>query len=504
MGYKIPPIQLPEIDVQLKKYPLIKYDSQQTIQHFSNLTADLNKMEQSVGVNNRLERRKEALLNHLERSDNFIHEIQNSLDIRAVVSLWLEFDTFIEEYPVSHPILLRFHQVREKMGLLTLHGLIQLFITRFDQCGDIQELAQFIREEIAERTLYSDDLKRLQKQANAVLSAQGPRKIVNFSIKNNRKLKDVMRFVGIPKDQLGRYIDKCHQCYYIESLKQLEPGEQSDIFDKLIQNGVARRAYDNHWLGHEVLSIMIQKGIDSGIELPENWRDIILRIAGDPRNRGQAYREWWNPLSLRHIETMQGWMAGLDLKLFLESLMNYADSSGHEALKRMFTARVRFLQGLYDHGFIASSKLFIGKAPDRYLRAQYHENQMPMFSKLNDRDLSVIYLKLQVNHQHQSGYIHMVEGSHNFKMRVYKNLPDIHPFTFESKAKGYSVQALKTDLEMRYIRQYNQSVFSVSHDQTFNWLHKILQELKNHGVLVEPEWVLSPEDYKPYKNKFGI
>jgi|GEM_PF-4334019 len=503
MDYKIPPIQLPTIDYQLKKHPLMDDSYQQTIKHFSNLTKELNRMEQSVGINDRLERRKEDLLN-LESTDDLIHEIQNNLDIRAIISLWLESDTFIEQYSVSHPILLKFHQVRKKMSLLTLHGLIQLFIERFDQCGDIQELAQFIREEITERTLYSDDLKRLQKQANAVLSTMGPKIIVSYATKENEPLDRVISMVGISTKQSSRFTDVCRQHYYIESLKQLKLGDQSDIFDDLVRNEVAKMPYNNNLLGHEVLSIMIQKGIDSGINFPEYWRDIILSIAGDPRNRGQTYRKWWKPLSLRYIEAMQGWMAGLDLKLFLESLMNYADSSGNVALRRMFTARIKFLQGLYDHGLIASSKLFIGKAPASYLRAQYHEIQTPIFSKLNDRELSVIYLKLQVNHQHKSGYIHMVEGSHNFKMRVYKKLPDKHPFSFESRARGYSKKELQTDVEMRYMRQYNQSVFAVSHDQTFNWLYKILQELKKQGVLVDPEWVLSTENYSHYKNKFGI
>jgi len=504
MDYKVPPIQLPAIDWQLKKYPLMDFPSPQTIKHFSDLTEELNRMEQSMGKNDRLDRRKLELLGHLGNEDDLIHEVQGDLDIRAIISLWLEIDAFIEQIPVSQPILMRFHQVRVKMGLLALHGLIQLFIERFDQCGDVQSLAQFIREAIKERTLYSDDLKRLQKQANAVLSPLGPKKIVDFAIKNNRELKDIMRLVGIPEEQSGRYIDVCHQCYYIETLKQLEPGDQSDIFDELVQNEVTRMPYNNNWLGHEVLSIMIQKGIDSGIELPEYWRDIILSIAGDPRKRGQTYRKWWNPLSLRHIEAMQGWMAGLDLKLFLESLMNYANSSGNTALERMFRARVKFLQGLYDHGLIASSKLFIGENPGNYLKSQYHENQMPMFSKLNDRELSVIYLKLQVNHHHKSGYIHMVEGSHNFALRIYKDLPDKHPFSFESRPEGYRARELRTDLENQYMRQYNQSVFSVSHDPYLHWLNKLLQELKEQGVLIEPEWVLSTEDYSHYKDKFGI
>jgi len=453
-------------------------------------------MEQSVGDNDRFKQRQQEILNDLGKTDDLIHEINNSLDIRAVISLWREVDVFIEKFPVSQTVLTRFHQVRTQLGLLALHGLIKLFIKRFNKCGDIHALAKFIRNEITGRTLYSDDLKRLQKQADAVLSSKGPEKIVAFTMKNDRKLNDVIRMVGIPADQSGRYIDVCRQYYYIESLKRLEPGTDSNIFNELVQDAVVRMPYNDKWLGHEVLSIMIQKGIDSGNDFPENWRNIILNIADDPRDKGQGFREWWSLLPQRHIEAMQGWMAGLDLDLFLKALQNFAVSSGDVALKRMFKGRAQFLRGLYAHKLIKKSKLFIGIAPERYLKAQYDEDQMPKFSRLNDPDLSVIYLKV--------GNIHMVEGSHNFSLRLYKQLPDETLFSFNPRARGFNRRELGIGLAEKYERQHGGNVFAVTHNPSLLWRYKTIQEMQQQGVTVDPEWVLTPDDYPSYRRQFPL
>jgi len=268
-------------------------------------------------------------------------------------------------------------------------------------------------------------------------------------------------------------------------------GENSDIFDELSQENVARMPYNNKWLGHEVISIMIQKGLDSGVVLPDNWLQVILKIADDPR---VAYhREWWSLIARQYIEAMQGWLAGFDLELFLKSLKNFSESSGDASLQRMFPARERFLKGLLDHKLIRLSKLFIGREPARYIKSLYDQKNMPKFSRLTDSDLSVIYLKV--------GHIHMVEGSHSFSLRLYDELPDRERLLNYSRT--FRGSELGPRLAEMYERKSQKAAFSVTHNPNLTWQHKVIQEFGKQGVSINPEWVLTLDDYRNYRRKYG-
>jgi len=485
MQFQLPSIRLPNIQFQIGEYP-----STQTKEHFGHLTSESGEMIQSMGNDSQ---RENEILKNLQKSRDLIGEVQSSRDIRVVIQLWRMLDAFIAEFPVSQEILTQFQTIRRQQGSLALFFLTQLFLERFDDCGDSQALSLFLRREFSSHASFKNEaLEKLRKQAPAILTLKGPEKVVSFTIKNNRNLDAVMQMVGIPEGQSGKYLDVCKQYYYIETLKSLEPGDESNIFDELVKDAVVKMPYHDKWLGHEVLNIMIQKGIDSGDVLPENWLQIILNIADDPRVSMRS--EWWSLISHQHIEAMQGWLAGFDLDLFLKALKNYAKSSYDDSLKRMFPARARFLQGLFDHKLITLSKLFIGREPARYIKSLYDKEEMPKFSKLTDSDLSIIYLKV--------GNIHMVEGSHSFSLRLYDELPD------REKILNYSRSFRGSELGPRLAEQYERKslrrAFSVTHNPNLTWQHKVIQEFNKQGISVNPEWVLTPSDYKTYRQKFPM
>lgn len=489
MRFQLPSIRLPNIQLQLGEYP-----STQTKEHFSQMVSELGVMTQSIGQDTQ---RQNEILKNTQKTRDLIGEIKCGRDIVPVIQLWRALDAFITEFPVSQEILVQFRVVRNQQGSRALLYLTQLFFEKFNNCGDSKALTVFLCEEFTSSHISFEKnpvLERIRKQAPAILTLKGPEKIVDFAIKNNRDLNDVMQMVGIPEGQSGKYLDICKQHYYLETLKSLEPGDESKIFDELSQDAVVKMPYHDKWLGHEVLSIMVQKGIDSQDVLPDNWLKIILNMADDPRISRRS--EWWSLLSHQHIEAVQGWLAGFDLELFLKALSNYAETSYDDSLKRMFPARAKFLRGLYDHKLISLSKLFVGRAPRRYLEAKYNHEQMPTFSRLNHADLSVIYLKV--------GSIHMVEGSHSFSLRLYDELPDGGQFSFASRSRGFGNRELGVGLAEKYKNQYQKDAFSVTHDLYFNWQHKVMQELDKQGIAVEAEWVLERDDYDDYIKKYGI
>jgi len=248
MHVLVPPIRLPKIQLQLGEYP-----SRQAKEHFGRLISESSEMIQSLGNDN--QRQNEILIN-MQNTRDLIGEVQSSRDIRAVIQLWRTLDAFIAEFPVSQEILTQFQAIRGQQGSLALFYLTQLFFERFDDCGDSQALTEFLRKEFSSHVRFKKNpvLENLRKQASSTLTLKGPEKVVNFTIKNNHELSAVMRMVGIPEGQTGKYLDVCKQYYYLETLKLLKPGDASNVFDELSQGAVIRMPYHDKWIGHEVLS----------------------------------------------------------------------------------------------------------------------------------------------------------------------------------------------------------------------------------------------------------
>ena len=288
MRYRLPSFQLSEIPLTFEKYP-----SQQTKQHFRRLVLELNGMAKSVGNNDRFKLREKEILENLAKKGDLIAEVQNSRDIRVVIHLWRNSSDFIKLFPVNLRVLKKFREVRKQQGQLALYSLAQLFFEKFDECGDLHGLTNFLSNEFcSSSSFFNKNMEILRARASQVFALKGPVFIAGVAIKRGLELNNAMQMFGISESQSGRYTDVCKQHYYIESLNQLVPGDDSNIFDELIKEEVVKKPYKNDsWLGHEVLSIMIQKVINADQDLPDKWRDIILNISDDScfSYRGQYY-----------------------------------------------------------------------------------------------------------------------------------------------------------------------------------------------------------------------
>ncbi len=490
-------IKLPNLTIKLPEYP-----SEESKKHFKNLTKELEKEGQKVGLTNRLKERKRELL-VITNEKNLIKEINSGLDIRALVALWIENDEFIRKFPVNNKILKKFILLKEKQGLLVVYGLLQLFFKRFDGCGDAEALTNFIKTELSKRTsFFGEDMKKLKKNAKNIISLKGPNNIAYHASKHKMELNDVIKMAGVNQFEKGRYIDVCRQHYYIKIISGLHPGDKHPIFNEIIKKEISEQPFEDRLLGHKIIEIMIQKLLNFKGNIPQNWINIILNIADDPRvsSSSESYRRWWSVIDLKYIEAMYGWLAGADLEFYLKLLENFAKYSNDNSLQRMFPARTRFLRGLHEHKLLKMSKLFLGSEPRKELlsslnRDEKLRNKKPIFSKINDSNLSVIYLK--------ADNIHIVEGSHNFSMRIYEKLPDNNPFTSYDK-QYFDVDDLRKRLEIKYETLYKKNVFKVTHYPNLTWQNKVLIEMRRLGVYVNPEWVLTPEDYREYRRRFSI
>lgn len=439
--------------------------------------------------------------------DTYCKRIKTGRDIRAVIHLWLTDEHVSSLIPVSIIILQQFRNVRNNLSLLALYELVELFMIQFDNIDATQlaYLSNFLVNEFkkTQGRLLIDDLENLRKNSNWLLSLKGPYKVAEYAKEHKKDFDVALTDLGIPQEIGGRYIELSKNHYYIKTIASLDPirDEKHSIFEEVVSTSVKESRYrEDLWLGHAVVKTMIDNVISHKVAISQNWLQVILNVAGDPRvpTFSARFSRWWARIGDSYILHMRGWLSQFDFRLFLEILDEYAKRSNNSDLKRMFPPREKFLEGLYDLGLIQNTRLFISTNAERYLLRNYNKDELPNYAKVRDGNKSIIYLNV--------GGIHIVEGTHVFAIRMYDVLPQKNSLT-DYNVQSHSPASLSTELTEQYIEEFG--TFSnmpvrIRHHPNLTWQHKVMESLAEFGVGVNPEKVFTKSDYRQYKREFGI
>ncbi|GLR64960.1 hypothetical protein GCM10007878_23980 [Marinospirillum insulare] len=247
-------------------------------------------------------------------------------------------------------------------------------------------------------------------------------------------------------------------------------------------------------LGHLAIELLIDKVKGTPTD---DWLETIIEIAGDPRvaNTATNYRKWWLPIGQEKIAKVRGWLAKEDLKLFLKAVDEYGKLAGDKDLLRMFPARKKFLEGLFEQGLVRNARLMLGTEAAGYVKKaldkDYQINHILLTGGLKDK--AVIYL--------DCSNFYIVEGSHNFKIWVYLAKPTN---IFDSYSPNFSLEY--SDLTSSVIKSYltkfpNWPYVGVTHNN--NWLNNVIDFLYTNGRKVELEDIMSKVDYPKYLERYG-
>jgi hypothetical protein len=487
---------LPEMTFRLHPFDLKK-----TQESLYNQIKTLKRLTIKTGTGSQLFRKNcQRLINLAEHGEKKVAEqIRTALDARSLTFLWLSSDNFLTKCKVSELLVHRVFAVRNRISMLTFSQLIRLYFQRFDQCGDLQSLVNGIHKGFKQlgKGRLPNDLVKLETYRSSVIYAKGPAQLAKEAYKRNINVGNLFIDKGIKNYSQGRFADICHSTYYLEQLNDLKPGEASDVLTEVIIPAVYNLPYDtNRLLGHEILKILIDKSPITAIH--ENWQNVIMAIAGDPRipKTHQKYELWWRMLGEERINKMISWLSKLDLKLFLEILDEYGTSSNRDDLQRMFPARKEFLDGLFNQELIQGSRLFVNSSMERFLKRHYDVKNLPKYAKISGGPAAIIYLNV--------GGIHMIEGSHNFYMWIYKNLPRNNPVYdygrdwFDSRELGLGLSELNAS-------EAGSDPYRVRHmPQNLNWQNQAIKALWELDIAVDPEKIFSKPDYRLYKQRYGI
>ncbi len=166
----------------------------------------------------------------------------------------------------------------------------------------------------------------------------------------------------------------------------------------------------------------------------------------------------------------------------------------------MFPARRRFLEGLEQAGLVTESRLFLSGSAQSYIHRTIPRKDLPHFNSLSNSDKSVIYLNL--------GKCHLIEGTHNYSLWLYGQLPQKNPID-TSPFSELTSRDLGMGMKEQYERERGPTIeglppYKISHHPNVTWQRKAIQNMKSLRRPVDPEKVLSSVDYNQYLKKYGV
>jgi hypothetical protein len=428
--------------------------------------------------------------------------INKPIDARAFTYLIATDSTLVEKLDFDESLLQQLLAVRSPLSRLTLMQLIRIFFTYYDQLTSPEGLETwcvFIKSQLSKVELSKgeSDIKTYSLFKDRLFSPEGPAGIAEYARQREWDLDTLLKKFSLTGFSNGRYINLCRYQYYLETLSSISVGEEHPILDELCKPDVANAAYNNSkLLGHACLEILIDRTEDQLIS--KSWQAAILSIAGDPRvpKSNKNYQQWWSLLGDARIAKMRGWLSRFDLKLFLSVLEQSAKDGGNNAMERMFVPRKAFMEGLLNQGLVTSSRLFLSAEAESYLARNYEKRELPEFARVSSANTSMIYLCI-------SDRMHMVEGSHNFKVKFFDKIPSKVNLA-DYGTKVIADRELRGDLSSNYYREFgnDDGFIELPHDIHLNWQQKAIEFLRYHDISVEPGEVIPKDLYRRFKWKF--
>jgi len=339
----------------------------------------------------------------------------------------------------------------------------------------------------------------LSVNRDLIFNLNGPASTVAKAKENKQDLDVYFRQLGINGPNNGRFHDICRYNYYLETLKGIKVGVNDPVLSEVCKKEVyLSPGTDGKLLGHEVLSILIDRSPTQGVS--DSWQKTILSIAGDPRvtSSHASFLQWWALLTEERISKVKGWLSRFDLKLFLKVLESYGQDTGNTDLVRMFPARKKFLEGLLDQGLVLHTRLFLSNHADLFTKRNYKKGAIPKYATVNNPDISMIYL--------QVGDLHVIEGTHNFKFWVFPAIPQKSSVLNYARHQ-FGRRELSGGLHDLYKQEFdfNNPVADITHSpKNCNWQSKAINYLQTYGIELNIEMLFSKEDYLLYRRLYGL
>ena len=469
-------------------------------------TEKLSEMAESAGTGSRrFEEAQQALLAAAQRGEQALYErLRRRIDIRALSYLLGSEGDEAQQIQLTPQLVSRLTGPRPQLAMPTLLRLISAWFRRYDRFNHpqgLQALGRLLQSQLEQRkNTGRTGLLPLYTEHRALLFSADAASQLATRAGAAGNFETTIEQYGLAKQSDSRLVTLARARYYLARLKALPVGADSPLLNKVTQPEIRDAPLDGEGelIGHAVLRSLISRAGANSVS--DAWRNTILSIAGDPRvPQGHLnYLNWWSRLEPALTDKVRGWLAGFDLKLFLDALEQYGQDRNDEDLQRMYPARKRFLEGLLKLGLINNTRLFISRHMKHYLRRTFKEEELPAYAIVSD-SRSMIYLDV--------AGMHILEGSHNRAVYGVPRLPQASRI-LDFGILEFDERVLGRGLLEQYAAEFNgddSDQLEVSHHpENFNWQHKVIQYLQRQGVTFDIEKLFTPQDYRCYKRIHGL
>lgn len=464
--------------------PLAKYELR-----LDAATEDVKKIAGASGTHSdKFKRACSWVEGSLKQGGDLSSILKTPIEVRALAFMFNNSDVE-SRIKLSSAALQKMDEIKPKPGSLLVEAIFSHFLKYYDQLEDIRAVESWLMKVKDRRRELTGDLKH-------ILGGDGPKWLARESHRQSRDFDEQVGQVRLDRYPSGRFLTLAKNIYYLGVLRGMQPNEDHPILQEVQKKSVYDSRYDGKsLLGHQALNILIENAPSGGVS--DVWRNVVLAIGGDPRvpPSHPNYQKWWSQIKPQHKTKVEGWLSKLDLKLFLEALGDFSDQPGNEDLKRMYPARKHFMEGLLNKQLVTRTRLFLSCSAERYLKRIYKPEHLPNYSLVDDGDASLIHIQL--------GSAHIVEGSHNCRLWIYERL-DPSAVVFDYSKRRVKYRELTGGLRDQMAKLGVLHRADITHiPYNFNWQNKAIDTLKDIGVPVDSKDVLSPDDHKKYKRRYG-
>tara|TARA_R110000824_G_scaffold246390_1_gene435478 strand:- start:2833 stop:4275 length:1443 start_codon:yes stop_codon:yes gene_type:complete len=374
--------------------------------------------------------------------------------------------------------------IRSRPSSLLLEAVYSYYLKQYDKLGDLRSVEAWLRKSKAARG-------ELDQYTAQILGGEGPKWLAETCHIQQIDFNACVDQVGLNNYISGRFLESAKNIYYLETLRQLDPGEKHEMLIEVQKKEVFESRYaEESLLGHEVLKILISRA--DARQIPDHWMNVIIAIAGDPRVsiHNERYIRWWSQIPQRLIAKVRGWLSKLDLRLFLEALKDFSTQPGKEELKRMYPSRKQFLEGLLKQELVTGTRLFLTYEAERYIKKHYKTEHLPSYSIVDGGSPKpLVYISLND--------AHVVEGTHSCYFWVYERLAE-SAVVFNYNKRKFTYRELTVGLNERMLREQHEGCYTaIQHNG--NWQMKAAIALKELGVNIDASMLLTKADYQRYK-----
>lgn len=482
---------------------LAQFNWERFSQQWSSLTVQTKKIADGAGQGEEFKALEQQINRYVmyDQKEKLKQILIKRKGVRVLTQLWIDKED-VRKGSLDEETIDYIQAKHPKLGMSSLMNLISLVYRYFDALVDgniFNRLTQWLKEQIEQRlkgrTNSSDTILSVLNQANWLFDLAAPKVLVNLAKQNHLDLTEQLKKLRLNELPQGRFLDICHAQYYLDTLREIPVGEQHDVLHELLKQDVATMPFEEgKRIGHIALEIIIDRSAGAPSEI---WQNFVLNLAGDPRiaNTATNYRQWWKPIGENRVKAVTSWLAKEDLRLFLGAIEEYANYTGDEALNRMFPARKRFLEGLYEHGFVRNARLMLGNQAEHTVKRVLGKSLTTSYINLRGMtQTSIIYL--------DCGDFHIIEGSHNFKLWIYMGLPS-------EKLNDYSLSelnhfALTNSFPQEYKKNYPKGeLMPIQHSPT-SWQKNAIDFLTQNGVELDLEKLFYKDEYRRYINRYGL